>query len=68
RGAEKTRQVKEQHLALLDALNVLLAQDRKPAVSVPQKAQSVFFSPATFSGSTWISQVHGIRAGPQRLS
>ncbi len=66
--AEETLPVQAQHLALLDTLNALLTQDSQPAVSAPQTAQSVVVSPATFSVSTWISQIHGIRAGPQRLS
>lgn len=57
-----------QHLALLDTLNALLTQDSQPPVMVRQTARFAFVSPASFSVSTWISQVHGIRAGPQRLS
>ena len=54
--AEETLPVQAQHLALLDTLNALLTQDSQPAVSVPQTAQSIVVSPATFSVSTWISQ------------
>ena len=60
--AEETLPVQAQHLALL------LTQDNQPPVTVNQTAQTDFLSPASFSVSTWISQVHGIRAGPQRLS
>ena len=66
--AEETLPVQAQHLALLDTLNALLTQDNQPPVTVNQTAQTDFVSPASFSVSTWISQVHGIRAGPQRLS
>ncbi|EAM8401095.1 SecA regulator SecM, partial [Salmonella enterica] len=57
-----------QHLALLDTLNALLTQDGQPPVMVRQTAQTVLAPPVSFSVSTWISQAHGIRAGPQRLS
>ena len=66
--AEETLPVQAQHLALLDTLNALLTQDNQPPVTVNQTAKTDFVSPASFSVSTWISQVHGIRAGPQRLS
>ena len=66
--AEETLPVQAQHLALLDTLNALLTQDSQPPVMVRQTSQIANVPPATFSVSTWISQVHGIRAGPQRLS
>lgn len=66
--AEETLPVQAQHLALLDTLNALLTQDSQPPVMVRQTTQIAHVPPASFSVSTWISQVHGIRAGPQRLS
>ncbi len=67
-AAEETLPVQAHHLALLDTLNALLTQDGQPPVSVRQPTQTAFVSPAAFSVSTWISQAHGIRAGPARLS
>ncbi|MCA2027559.1 SecA regulator SecM, partial [Enterobacter sp. K16B] len=66
--AEETLPVQAQHLALLDTLNALLTQDSQPPVMVRQTAQRALVSPVLFSVTTWISQAHGIRAGPQRLS
>jgi secretion monitor len=63
----RTLPVQAQHLALLDTLNALLTQDSQPPVMVRQTAQPVRSS-CFISVSTWISQVQGIRAGPQRLS
>jgi len=67
-AAEETLPVQAQHLALLDTLNALLTQDTQAPVNVRHTAQLTLVPPAAFSVSTWISQVHGIRAGPQRLS
>lgn len=66
--AEETLPVQAQHLALLDTLNALLTQDSQPPVSLRQPVKTALSSPAMFSVSAWISQVHGIRAGPLRLS
>lgn len=66
--AEETLPVQAQHLALLDTLNALLTQDSQPPVIIRQQAKNRFVPPSTFTVSTWISQVQGIRAGPQRLS
>ena len=54
-------------LALLDTLSALLTQDSTPPVVIRQAA----YIPSSYSAfrvSAWISQVAGIRAGPQRLS
>ena len=66
--AEETLPVQAHHLALLDTLNTLLTQDLQPPVVVRQQAKTDFVSPHAFIVSAWLSQVHGIRAGPQRLS
>lgn len=55
-----------QHLALLDTLNALLNVESQPLV-ISTKAAELPLSPFSFSIPAWLSQVQGIRAGPQRL-
>jgi secretion monitor len=67
--AEASAPLEVHHLALLDTLSALLMREGQPPAivrSVAYLADSAIY-PA-FSVSTWVSQVHGIRAGPQRLS
>lgn len=56
-----------QHLALLDTLNALLTVESKPPAIVRQAAVAPSVAPSVFSIPAWVSQVQGIRAGPQRL-
>ena len=51
----------------LDTLSALLTQDSTPPVVIRQ-AGYIPSSYSAFRVSAWISQVAGIRAGPQRLS
>ncbi|HCH39786.1 MAG TPA: SecA regulator SecM, partial [Enterobacter sp.] len=65
---EEPLPVQAHHLALLDTLTTLLTQQSKPPVIVRQVALATLYPQTAFSVSAWISQVQGIRAGPQRLS
>lgn len=56
-----------QQLALLDTLSTLLTHEAQPS-RVPSLVPAASFSDRHFAVSHWISQVKGIRAGPQRLS
>ena len=66
--AEESSPLQAHHLALLDTLNALLTQESQPPVVVRQVAWTPSFSCVAFRVSAWLSQVAGIRAGPQRLS
>lgn len=67
--AEATAPLQVHHLALLDTLSALLMRESQP----PAIVRTVASTPAPdaqspFCVGCWISQVQGIRAGPQRLS
>ncbi|HEY2453600.1 MAG TPA: secA translation cis-regulator SecM [Scandinavium sp.] len=68
-AADASAPLEVHHLALLDTLSALLMRESQPPVIVRTIAYSTeFASYHAFSVSAWVSQVHGIRAGPQRLS
>lgn len=67
--AEATAPMQVHHLALLDTLSALLMRESPP----PTIVRMVVSPPAPdarapFCVGCWVSQVQGIRAGPQRLS
>lgn len=66
--AEENLPIQAHHIALLDTLNALLTQQGLPSFVTrfvtPTKRDAL----ASFSVTVWLSQVQGIRAGPQRLS
>jgi len=67
--AEASAPLEVHHLALLDTLSALLMRESQPPAIIRlafSHAQPA--SDDSFSVSAWVSQVHGIRAGPQRLS
>lgn len=67
--AEASSPLEIHHLALLDTLSDLLMRESQPPATVRTAAQrTVDVERASFSISAWVSQVQGIRAGPQRFS
>ena len=65
---EEPLPIQAHHLALLDTLSVLLTQESKPPAIVRQLSATPFTGRSGFHVAAWLSQVQGIRAGPQRLS
>lgn len=67
--AEASSSLEIHHLALLDTLSTLLMRESPPPAIVRTVACCVNADDNSgFSVRAWISQVQGIRAGPQRLS
>lgn len=67
-AAQESLPLQAHKLALLDTLSALLTQESIPPVIVRNTALWQSPTVETFSPAIWISQVQGIRAGPQRLS
>lgn len=67
-ATEEQLPIQAHHFALLDSLNALLTQESKPPAIVRLVVAASLSPHTVFSVSAWISQVQGIRAGPQRLS
>ncbi|MGU3414316.1 secA translation cis-regulator SecM [Enterobacteriaceae bacterium C23F] len=67
--AEVAAPLEVHHLALLDTLSALLMREGQPPAAVHSAyVQSELPSDSIFTVRSWLSQVQGIRAGPQRLS
>lgn len=67
--ADAVAPIEGHHLALLDTLNALLMGESPQPASTRVRVQRTDISlPSTFAVAHWLSQVQGIRAGPQRLS
>lgn len=68
-ATEMASPLQAQHLALLDTLNALLTQQKifPPELQSPSASAPEFLSQG-YSVVHWLSQIQGIRAGPERLS
>ncbi|SCB77685.1 secretion monitor [Kosakonia oryziphila] len=67
-ATEESLPIQAHHLALLDSLSSLLMLESKPPTIVRVPVYIPSTPLAAFSVPAWVSQVQGIRAGPQRFS